>query len=75
MADLNLPVIDRQKCTLCGTCVDICPEDVLAIEGEKLVYVHPEQCTMCAECESACPEGAVACYYQVSWADGEEKNE
>jgi len=69
MADLNLPVIGATKCTLCGICVDACPEEVLAIEAGALVFAHPEQCTLCAECEAVCPESAVACYYQISWAD------
>lgn len=69
MAELNLPVIDATKCTLCGICVDACSEEVLAIEANTLVFTHPEQCTLCAECETVCPEGAVACYYQISWAD------
>ena len=73
MVDLNLPVIDTKKCTLCGSCIAACPEDVLALEGNALVYAHPEQCTLCAECESVCPEGAVACYYQISWAEKVEK--
>jgi len=75
MADLNLPVIDRQKCTLCGECVDVCPEHVLAINSGALVIAHPEKCTMCTECESVCPEQAVACYFQISWAEEEENNE
>jgi ferredoxin len=48
---------------------------VLVIEAAELVFAHPGQCTMCAECESAGPEKAVACYYQISWAADEEKNE
>ena len=73
MADQNLPVIDAKKCILCGLCVDTCPEEVLAIEADALVYANPEKCTMCAECESVCPESAVACYFQISWAENEEQ--
>lgn len=69
MADLTLPVIDMKKCTLCGMCVDACQENVLAIDTDELVFAHEEQCTLCADCETVCPEGAVACYYQISWAD------
>lgn len=72
MADRNIPVIDRQKCTLCGICVDVCPEDVLAIKAGALVYANRDACTMCAECESVCPENAVRVHYQISWADKEE---
>jgi formate hydrogenlyase subunit 6/NADH:ubiquinone oxidoreductase subunit I len=28
--------IDCQKCNLCGLCVDICPDESLIIENEKL---------------------------------------
>ncbi len=72
MADRNIPVIDRQKCTVCGMCVDSCPEDVLAVEADALVIANPGACTMCAECESICPEHAVSVYYHISWADKEE---
>jgi len=72
MADRNIPVIDRQKCTLCGMRVDSCPEDVLAVEAGGLVIANPGACTMCAECESICPEHAVSVYYHISWADKEE---
>ena len=73
MADLNVPVIDAKKCVLCGLCVEICPENVLAIEADALVYANPDSCTMCAACESICPENVVACYYQISWAENEEQ--
>jgi len=69
VADLRLPVIDKSKCTLCGMCVDICPEQVLAVDAGELVFANPENCTMCAQCESVCPEGAVNVYYRIGWAD------
>ena len=73
MANLRLPVIDKTKCTVCGMCVDICPEEVLAIRSGQLVFSKPEACTMCAECEGVCPEGAVNVYYQIGWADEKEQ--
>ena len=72
MADRNLPVIDKHKCTVCGLCVDVCPENVLAIDAGALVTANPTACTMCADCESVCPEQAVSVYYHISWADKEE---
>jgi len=50
-------------------CVDICPEQVLAVDAGELVFANPENCTMCAQCESVCPEGAVNVYYRIGWAD------
>lgn len=73
MANLSLPVIDNKKCTICGECVDVCPENVLVIEDSILKFVNPEACTMCAECESVCPEDAVTIHYQIGWADKKEQ--
>ena len=72
MADRNVPQIDRQKCTVCGLCVNECPENVLAIEAGALVFAAPQACTMCAACESVCPEQAVRVHYHISWANKEE---
>lgn len=68
MAERNVPEINRQKCTICGLCVDACPEDVLAIEDSSLILANASDCTMCAECESVCPEQAVSVHYRISWA-------
>ena len=72
MTDLRLPLIDREKCTICGMCVEVCPESVLSVESGNLTIVNPKRCTSCAQCEDVCPEGAVRVFYQISWADTKE---
>lgn len=59
--------IDQEKCSLCGTCVENCPEDALAISQQVLVIEKPEACTVCGFCEETCPEGAIAIRYQIVW--------
>ncbi len=54
-----LPRIDEEKCKLCGECVDVCPADVLAVEGQATVVVAPQDCLGCESCISVCPEDAV----------------
>ena len=73
MTDLTLPEIDNTKCTVCGLCVEVCPEKVLSIDTGTLTFANPESCTMCAECEGVCPENAVRVYYQIGWADKKEQ--
>ena len=67
MADQSLPIINKQKCTLCGQCVDICPEGVLELEEDTLVIANPQNCTYCTTCEETCPEGAVRCEFVILW--------
>lgn len=51
--------IDKELCTGCGTCVDICPTEVFEIQDEKSVVVNVDECLVCLACETQCPEGAI----------------
>jgi len=55
--------IDVEKCSGCGTCVDVCPEKVFKLEeneGKKTSKVVAEdQCFACRACEVRCPERAI----------------
>jgi formate hydrogenlyase subunit 6/NADH:ubiquinone oxidoreductase subunit I len=68
MAEKVLPVINKQKCVLCGLCVDSCPEGVLALQASELVFANSQDCVYCATCEETCPEGAVRCEFEIRWA-------
>jgi len=50
-------VVDTEKCTACGTCVDACPGEAITLE--EYAVVNPEECTDCGTCEDECPEGAI----------------
>ena len=50
-------VVDSEKCTGCGICVDVCP--VNAIEVNQEAVVNDETCTGCAACVSECPNEAI----------------
>ncbi|MFH1445450.1 MAG: 4Fe-4S binding protein [Nanoarchaeota archaeon] len=53
------PVIDYDKCTLCSTCIDMCPIEVFAKEDEKVVVKQPDKCIGCRACEAQCPVEAI----------------
>lgn len=54
------PRIDPTRCTLCGVCEDVCPGDILYIDGgvQNLVR-YGDECSHCDVCRIECPEGAI----------------
>ena len=53
------PIINSEKCTNCGTCIEICPVKVFK-KGEKVAEVEkPDECIGCRACEAQCPEEAI----------------
>ncbi len=51
--------VDHDKCTGCGSCVDVCPSEVFEIKNEKSVVVNLAECVECCACISGCPEEAI----------------
>lgn len=52
------PVVDKEKCTLCGSCASSCPTDVIKITKKKLT-INYDECIQCYCCIEVCPEGAM----------------
>ncbi len=54
------PIIDRNICLGCATCVDACPEgNVLGVIKEKAQLVNPSHCIGHGACKTACPTDAI----------------
>lgn len=54
------PIIDRNLCLGCATCVDACPEgNVLGVIKEKAQLVNPSHCIGHGACKTACPTDAI----------------
>ena len=56
---LPVPVVDDQKCTGCGVCVEACEFNAIGSIGSG-VLVFPELCHGCGACWKLCPEDAIA---------------
>jgi len=52
------PKIDGSKCTICGTCVKICPNHAIAIKSKKTM-INYSRCISCFCCEETCPASAI----------------
>jgi anaerobic sulfite reductase subunit C len=62
IADLALvgsvrPVFDKDLCTGCGACAEVCPDD--AIELQEVAIHDPTRCLGCLNCSRACAEEAI----------------
>ena len=50
------PVTKEDTCTLCGTCVSVCPTAAISMNGS--VETQIELCIRCCACVKSCPAGA-----------------
>lgn len=57
-ATLTYPSVDKELCTSCGKCQEICRyKAIILIMDKPLVF--PEMCHACGGCVLVCPEGAI----------------
>jgi len=54
----EIPVINHERCNLCGECVAICPSGAL-IANESAISVVPVACVNCGACVTVCGREAV----------------
>ena len=55
------PMINYEKCTECGNCIENCFHNVYSKEkAPRPVVINPEGCIQgCTGCGSICPNGAI----------------
>jgi len=56
----HLSVIDEEACTGCGTCVEWCPTDAIALNQAGLAQRDENACLGCGVCSRFCPEEAIS---------------
>jgi MinD superfamily P-loop ATPase len=55
---VNVPVIDKSRCTYCGKCAAFCKFNAISIfPGTALIF--PGLCHSCGGCDLICPENAI----------------
>jgi len=60
-------IVDIEKCTGCGECVDVCPVEAMKLacpvgaedEPREVVVIDEDTCTECGVCVDACPNDAI----------------
>jgi MinD superfamily P-loop ATPase len=56
---LPTPLVDTDKCTLCGKCGEFCQFNAIFV-GKKEVLIYNELCHSCGGCKIVCPEDAIS---------------
>ena len=51
-------IVDVEKCTGCGDCVEVCPTESISIVDEKAVV--NDECADCGTCVDECPVEAIS---------------
>lgn len=51
-------ILARERCTLCATCMAVCPHAVHSVNGGHML--DRSRCRLCGECVANCPSGALA---------------
>jgi NAD-dependent dihydropyrimidine dehydrogenase PreA subunit len=61
---------DREKCTGCGICQQVCPQGVYKIEDRKAVIQDKDWCMECGACVRNCAFAALGVRSGVGCAYG-----
>jgi pyruvate formate lyase activating enzyme len=48
----------REKCILCGRCVEACPNNALKLSEDNIIY-NNDLCELCGSCVSVCPNNVI----------------
>ncbi|OPX60360.1 MAG: DNA-directed RNA polymerase subunit D [Methanomassiliicoccales archaeon PtaB.Bin215] len=57
--------IDPSKCDNGGSCIKVCPKEVVKFKDQKVQVLDNDACVLCEECVKVCRTGAI----QVKWSE------
>jgi NAD-dependent dihydropyrimidine dehydrogenase PreA subunit len=71
LRDVVTLVLDGDRCTGCGACIEVCPHQVFSTHGGKVSIGDRDSCMECGACALNCPaeaisvDAGVGCAYAV----------
>jgi MinD superfamily P-loop ATPase len=78
--NINIPVIDAQKCSFCGKCKEICAFNaIVMLPPAGFIEVIEDMCHACGACDYVCSDNAITSNLnkigQISYFDYFQKDE
>jgi MinD superfamily P-loop ATPase len=55
---IEIPIIDKQKCILCGNCASFCAFNALSLTQSE-INIFPDKCHSCKGCQLVCQQDAI----------------
>ena len=52
-------VVDEKYCVACGTCVKVCPLNLISIEHGVFAKINLNKCVGCGKCAKVCPASVI----------------
>ncbi|WP_042276355.1 DUF362 domain-containing protein [[Clostridium] dakarense] len=59
MAKKRKAIIDTNYCVACGTCVKVCPLQIIHIEQGVFAKINYDKCVGCGKCARVCPASVI----------------
>jgi len=56
---IRAPELNGSKCTKCGYCIDVCPQNVFSVLNDEYQVQQPENCIECGACVLNCKGDAI----------------
>ncbi len=70
LKDVATLALNRERCTGCGVCAHVCPQQVFVIRDRKSKIVDRDACMECGACALNCPADALSVDAGVGCASG-----
>ncbi|PHV71875.1 4Fe-4S ferredoxin [Sporanaerobium hydrogeniformans] len=52
-------LVDTEFCVACGSCVKVCPLQIITIEQGVFAKLEKDKCVGCGKCAKACPASVI----------------
>lgn len=52
-------IVDMDLCVACGSCVKVCPLQIISIEQGVFAKIDTEKCVGCGKCAKTCPASVI----------------